>query len=395
MKVLTVTSEYPPGLGYGIGRYVSELSQTLAIGGHEVHVVTIAASSGEADVDREGVQVHYQKESYPFFAYNAHLQTVLENLPLSERVVEAWDSYGPFDLISVHGWMGAQAACLGQRLFGCPLVAVLHGTEAGRIGGKGTREELYVAEMEKWLCGRAERIVVSCADGQREVEALYAVEQGKIAVVSEGVQASCFETEVDCEEFRSMFAEPDEDLLLLSGRLCREKGPDVLLQALPGIVKRRPRTRVVVAGEGPMKAALIEEAERLGVSSRVRWTGHLGTLVLGGLYQVADALIVPSRYEAFGRVVLEGLIHQLPVVASRVGGIPGIASANRSEGLQLFEAGDVKALERLVVDLLRKKPTRKNRDPRPGQNRVSDRFGWAVTGAAIAEIYTSLCPARV
>jgi glycogen synthase len=396
MKLLTLAAVWSPAPVYGVGHSISEASAALAARGHEVHVVSLGANPGENGIPGDVIRVHFGVDPYPFFAYNDYLQAVLENLPLSERLIQVWESSGPFDAIAVHGWQCSQAAALAQRRYGTPLFAVLHGAEAARIGGKGTREQIYAAEMEKWLCARADRVIVPDARVGQEVEKLYSIASGKVTVVPEGVAASTFDSEVDLEEFRSIFARPGDEVVLFAGRLCLEKGPDILLKAFSGILRQRPRAILVVAGDGPLQADLAQEAEQLGISGRVKWQGHIGPLVLGALYQIADVLVVPSRYEGFGRVVLEGLLHDLPVVATRTGGIPRFAEESPRGLLRTVEPGNIPALQKAVLETLQRPPSsRGNASRRPLQERIPPKYDLSASSAVLEELLESLSPARV
>lgn len=391
MKILMLSPEWSPSPVYGIGHYISEASTAIVAHGHDVHIATPTVSPAPQKNTDGRIQVHYLGEPYPFFAYNDSLQAVLDNLPLSEKLIEVWDSSGPYDVISAHSWRCAQAASLAQRLFGVPLVAVLHGTEAGRTGEKCSPEERFAAEMERWLCSRSDRVVVSTPHLSREVESLYGVPRAKIAIVQEGISASTFSTEVDIDDFREMFGEQDGETLLFAGRLRPEKGPDILLQAFAGILKKRPRAMLVMAGDGPMKEGLVRESERLGISGRMKWTGQVGPLVLGALYQVADLLVVPSRYEAGGRVICEALLHDLPVIAFRTNGLSESLPKQAKNHLRILEANDPWTLERAILDHFRGRRSEKRMSTRPLQERIGDPFDWSSASISLLEVLSSVC----
>lgn len=134
---------------------------------------------------------------------------------------------------------------------------------------------------------------------------------------------------------------------LYVGRLLESKGLDVLFQALKGLspskVGRNVTVRIV--GTGPDEAILREKAVEAGVSDRVQFCGFVGPgPKLDQIYIQADALVVPtSTYpEGVPRVILEAWTMGLPVVCTRVGGIPGVV--NDSNGL-LADPGQVMDLE--------------------------------------------------
>jgi glycosyltransferase involved in cell wall biosynthesis len=109
------------------------------------------------------------------------------------------------------------------------------------------------------------------------------------------------------------------------GRLVKEKGVDVFLDALALV----PGVRAILAGEGPERANLAAQAERLGIADRVRFTGALTPLEAANVIGALDALVLPSRTtpswsEQFGRVLVEAMASATPVVASASGAIPEV-----------------------------------------------------------------------
>jgi len=138
--------------------------------------------------------------------------------------------------------------------------------------------------------------------------------------------------------------EPGEYFLYL-GRLSREKGVDILLDAFATL----PDTaRLVVAGTGPLEAEL---RGRVAGEGRVTFTGYLSGAALEASIRGARAVVVPSQwYENAPLSVLEAMAYGKPVIGARIGGIPEMVEEGRT-GL-LFEAGDVDALREALDRLL-------------------------------------------
>ena len=99
-------------------------------------------------------------------------------------------------------------------------------------------------------------------------------------------------------------------LILALGRLHRNKAFDVLIRALPGI----PGAQLLIAGEGPERAALEDLARRENVAGRVRMPGWSNDT--SALLSAADVLVCPSRHEPLGNVIIEAFSARLPVVAA-------------------------------------------------------------------------------
>lgn len=142
---------------------------------------------------------------------------------------------------------------------------------------------------------------------------------------------------------------PGHGFLLFVGRLRLRKGLSVLLEALRLLqTERGLALPLVVAGDGEQGAALRAAARRLGISDSVTWLGRVSRGQVRYLLERAALLVVPSIYEGLPLVLLEALVMEVPVVASRVSGIPEVLE--RSGGGWLVDPEDPKALaEALAV----------------------------------------------
>jgi glycosyltransferase involved in cell wall biosynthesis len=132
------------------------------------------------------------------------------------------------------------------------------------------------------------------------------------------------------------------------GRLVPEKGVDIFLRAAALVRAVVPSARFLVVGDGPMRPDLEREADSRGLGDRITFTGFRpdATQAIAGL----DVLAVPSRSDGSPLVVCEAMAAGVPVVASRVGGLPDLVDDGRS-GV-LVQPGDVEDLARALVSLL-------------------------------------------
>lgn len=387
MKILHVVAGYPSRPGFGVARYAAESARAIADLGHVCHLASTSAMENGRSSERDGVVEYGLEPVYPFGAYNEYLQAALEDIPLTGRLAEIWKDAGPFDLVLAHDWAAGMAASVLQRAYHCPLVGMVHGTEVGRAGGKVTREQHYVADMERWFCERSDRIVIPSGHVRGEVEKHYRADARKVTVVSGGAGADLFEAEVDVEEFRGMFAETDEKLLLFSGRLESFKGPDNLIEAFRILAGSFPRIRLAVAGEGSLQQSLVEQVNRFGLEAKVRFTGTLGPSVMGALFQVSDLLVMPSRSEAFGIAALEALLYDLPVVAFPAGGLPELAKATGR--IDLATQDSVQSLSECITASLRKSGETRKRRP-PQDELIPARYRWKAVAKSLVKVFESL-----
>ena len=151
-------------------------------------------------------------------------------------------------------------------------------------------------------------------------------------------------------ESRAQPADPPH--LLCVCRLLRCKGIDVALRALSLLLPRFPSLRLLVAGDGPARAELEDQAALLGLENAFSLIGLVSPTDIPGLMSRASLVVVPSRdEEGFGLVALEAAFAERPAIASRVGGLPEVVLDGET-GLTV-PAEDPEALAEAIVSLLR------------------------------------------
>ena len=138
--------------------------------------------------------------------------------------------------------------------------------------------------------------------------------------------------------------------LLCVGRLVPDKGFDVALAAFALIADRFPEVRLVVAGDGPSRAALERQTAELGLAERVDFAGWVEPRRVWDLIDDATVVLMPSRREGLPLVALQAARIGRPIVGSRVGGLPEIVRHGET-GL-LVEKDDPRALAEAIVFLL-------------------------------------------
>lgn len=163
----------------------------------------------------------------------------------------------------------------------------------------------------------------------------------KLLTIRNGIEADRFDVPFDRGASRAALGvPPDVPLLGLGARLTDQKGVDVLLDAVVLVRRIVPNVQVIIAGDGPELGALRMQAERLELNDTVRFLGL--RLDLPELTRTFDAFVIASRWEGLPMAMLEAMAARTPVVATAVGGIPGVLT-NDETGL-LVPALDAAAL---------------------------------------------------
>ena len=120
--------------------------------------------------------------------------------------------------------------------------------------------------------------------------------------------------------------------MLLVGRLVYEKGFQLALEALPGLIERVGKVRFLVAGSGTHEQELAQQATELGLDDHGTFLGWIGDDVLHSLYRIADLTVVPSIYEPFGLVALEAMARGCPCLVADTGGLREVVPNEATSG---------------------------------------------------------------
>jgi glycogen(starch) synthase len=394
LRVLILSWEYPPIVEGGLARHVRKLSEALVCGEDvEVHVITRGDERLPAEQEMEGVFVHRVREPrrprdlHEFVAWVEHM-----NADMLAAGVELGDQLA-FDLVHGHDWLIASAGDHLARRFRCPLVMTIHATEYGRHQGWVDKHpQSYIHGVERWVTNRADR-VVTCSHYMRgHVADIYGLEESRVSVIPNGIDPDDLEPVADLDRLRAEFAQPDERLVLLVGRLVYEKGFQLALDALPGLIERLGNVRFLVAGSGTHEAQLRDQADELGLMEHGTFLGWIGDDVLHSLYRIADLCVVPSLYEPFGLVALEAMASGCPCIVADTGGLREIVPEDDRVGLR-FNGGDAEHLAAMVERLLTDDPLR-NRLVAEASEHVL-RFDWADVARQTSAVYATVARAAV
>jgi glycogen synthase len=393
-RVLLLSWEYPPVIEGGLARHVRKLAEALVRQGVSVDVLTRGVGgesppSGRAAAAKPaGVTVHRVPEpSWPreldrFVAWVDHMND--DMLTAGEALAEERS----YDLVHGHDWLVAHAsATLADRL-AVPYMTTIHATEHGRHQGWVQNEPpSHIHGVERWMAARADAVVVCSHYMRGHVADIFDIDERRITVIPNGVDPGDLRPVGDLGALRREFAEPHEKLVLLVGRLVYEKGFQLALDALPGVIELLGNVRFVVAGSGTHEHELKAQAERLGLSPHGTFLGWIGDDALHSLYRIADLCVVPSIYEPFGLVALEAMASGCPCIVADTGGLREVVPQGERVGLR-FNGGDAEHLgvmiERLLVD-------RELRDRLVTEaSEYVLRFDWDDIARRTHEIYRSL-----
>jgi glycogen synthase len=381
-RVLMLSWEYPPRIIGGLARVVAELSKQLVKQGCEVHVVTADHPGAPEHQDDSGVFVHRVKTQTDwtpdFLTWVKQL-----NFGLLQYAIELHRKT-PFDVVHAHDWMVADAAWVMKKGFGVPLISTIHATEAGRMHGLHNDLQRYISQVEWRLTFESWEVIVNSQHMLRELQNQFKMPPDKITIIPNGIDPDQFDFEFDPGPMRRQFASEHQKIVLFVGRMVREKGVQVLLQAAQSILAAVPGTQFLLVGTGYYLDELKALAGNLGIQHNVHFLGYVTDHDLLRLYKCADVVVIPSLYEPFGIVALEGMAAQVPVVTSDTGGLIDFVEHNQT-GLTTY-AGDIGSLSWGILEVLRNKGLA---DHLRGvaYDKVKHIYNWKVIAKRTMEVY--------
>jgi glycogen(starch) synthase len=389
LRVLVLSWEYPPVVEGGLARHVRKLSEQLVEDGVEVHVVTRGGGRLDAEEVRHGVIVHRVREpefpKHDLDAFIAWVDRMNEDMRATgDELCERVD----FDLVHSHDWLVADAARALARTRGLPWLVTVHATEHGRHQGWVDKHpQAHIHAVERRMVRAADRVITCSYFMRGHVTDVFGISPRRVTVIPNGIDPSDLQPVDDLARLRARFAEPEEKLVLMVGRLVYEKGFHLALDAMPRLIERLGGVRFLVAGSGTADDELKAQAERLDLTRHGTFLGWTGDDILHSLYRIADLCVVPSLYEPFGLVALEAMASGCPTIVADTGGLREVVPGGRKVGLR-FRASDSHALARMAEELLADDALRDRLVAEASEHVL--RFDWADVARQTAEVYADV-----
>jgi glycosyltransferase involved in cell wall biosynthesis len=304
----------------GVAAHVTELAASLERRGHDVHLFTRGRADQPLYQRLDGVHYH----ACPF-TLQADFVDEIEDFCRSivHHVFATEDFTGrPFDVVHAHDWLTSTAMAWIKCGRGRKSVLTFHSTEYGRCGnnfhpGRSAR----IRSIERAATYWADRVVAVSDSLRHELMWMYEVPGWKTRTTYNGVNHRRFDGWVAPAEVKARYGiGPMDPTVLFCGRMVYQKGPDLLVEAIPYVLRYHPATKFVFNGDGEMRGEVEHRARQLGVAHATRMLGARNGNGLIDLYRACDVVCVPSRNEPFGIVILEAWSAGKPVVVSKNGG---------------------------------------------------------------------------
>ena len=403
MHIVLTHSRYPPHSGSGgIAMYNHHLSRGLARLGHRVTVVSSRSSSNVPDheeVESIGIYRLLTHDRYRFrrLPVVGHYMRSLLQVLYSTRVAAILSRLHRKDEVDVVEFaeVGAEGYIYLHLPWKRPVVVRCH-TPTAILRRHYQPEEMsysttWTEANERYCVRAADLLTTPSQDMARVVSESYDVHGMQFRALANPIDVSMFERTRGC---KTNGGNSRGVLVLHVGRLERVKGIDVLVRAIPRVVEQAPKTRFAFIGEDRADALgrscqeqLMKSVRERGVQDHVKFLGSVDQSTLIAWYHRADVAVVPSlNYESFSYTCAQAMAAGLPVVASRIGGIPETLDDGIS-GL-LVEPGKVEALSQALVILARDGDLRR-RMGEAGSSKARRCFDASVVAEQMVQLYAS------
>lgn len=284
------------------------------------------------------------------------------------------------DLVHVHG---AHELMLPVHwvLKKVPIVFTVHGYH-----GDGAK---FSYQMSCWFSNWLADRVISVCEAEYNILSELGLSQKKLHLIYNGVKEPILDPSKSIELAKKFNLDPHCQIILgTAARLNEAKGLTYLLQAFAKLPEKLPEKlprenlRLVIAGNGELETSLKQEAQDLGISDRVIFTGYLDDLP--NLMQLFDIFVLPSLQEPFGLVCAEAMSQSKPVVVTGVGGLAEQVS-DRQTGF-IVNPRDPDGLAEKIAELIADQDLR-DRFASSGYERYHQLFSSEIMLTKTAEIY--------
>jgi glycosyltransferase involved in cell wall biosynthesis len=359
--VVMIATSYPRYPGDGVGSFMEPIATSVAARGHEVHVVAPWHPLIRRARVENGVHFHFFRYAVvPAMNVFGYAQGLRADTNLK---VAAWMAT-PAALAA--GWFKAMRVAQKKRATVVHAHWVIPGGVIGALAAGRRRlvvslhgSDVFVAERHRLLRSAARRVfdratcVTACSDDLRTRAIALGASADAIETVPYGVDSARFAPSPDARaRVRQELGIGERPFVFTAGRLVRKKGFDVLIRAAARLGAAVPDLEVAVAGEGDLRNELQILAATAG--GRVRLLGNRTQDEIAMLCAAADVIAVPSVHDEAGNVdglpnfALEALASGVPVVATRVGGLPQ-AVRHAETGLLVAERNEEALADALLL----------------------------------------------
>ena len=365
MQICLITSSYARFEDDGNARFVRSIAEAQAALGHEVHV--LAPYTPQVQPYTSPVHVHWFRYIWPTrWGMMGHAAALENDRQLRGMAVLQAPFFAAslllhlqklirqyhFDLLHAHWIIPAGVlvnwAAQVNRL---PFFVSLHGSDVYLV-----QRSTVWGSLARGAFRRAQG-VTACSQPLADGAIQCGAHANRVKVIPYGADPERIMPVFDQTKLRQRLNLPQNDLIVLgAGRLVSKKGFALLVKAMPAVLRVQPQARLLILGDGPERGLIEQLSCELGIADRVSLPGAVHWSLVSQYMAAADLFVMPSVRDAKGNldglpnVILEAMAVGIPIVATRIAGIP-LAVRDRETGL-LIDQPEPYELSAAIVNLL-------------------------------------------
>ena len=391
VEVCFVSPEYLP-LSGGTGSYVYYLSKELIKNNYSTSVVT--------GYD-ENKDIRINKQQQAFFLKTLKVPIIRSFLfaGAAFRKLKKINEKNPMDIVHVNLPLVPSFAI--PRNVGKIMISTVHSTWKGEAEAirnepysRLNSNERFMVSFNRFLkffeektIEHSNKIIAVSDFTRRELLNYYNVKEDKICVIHNGVDIHKFSPPENKKKVKQKLGFKTKDVNILSvGRLYARKGLFTLIESMSMVAKKFSNVKLIISGKGESGELkkLVNYAEKLDVKEKIIFTGYFPDAELPSLYQAADIFAFSTFYENLPFAVLEALSSRLPVVTTRVGGIPEMIDDGKN-GFLVPPANSIE-LARKILYLI-ENPNKASEMAHQARKTIQEKFDWQLIVKKVLRVY--------
>jgi len=377
MRILQVSPYFHPYVG-GQERYVRSLARALVDRGHHVEVLTSNFPRGEKCEVIDGIRVR----RFDILCRPLN-NPVCRMLPFHMT-----KCYEDFDVVHIHNEHAATSLyyTILRSHRKIPLVATCHGQLKFDNFAKDLTERVYNRIVGSRVLRKADKVIALSNSDKKYLISL-GVPLEEISVIPNGVDLAKYNFQQDDRPKSLLF--DGKQVVLFVGPLLKRKGPQILVRAIPLIIRGHSDVVFVFVGKGNFKEETKKLAKRLDVKQYTYFTGYLSDGQLDYLYRRSDVFVLPSISEGLPYTVLDALAFSKPIVSTS---LPSLKEYLGTSAL-LVPPRDFEALAHAVTSLLDDEGLCRALGVK-GHRLVETYFRWDVVVEKVLDVYHEVLDAQ-
>jgi len=389
LNVCLLSTVYPKQNDDFNGIYVHRLAKAFVKMGIEVHVVAPHAKELKKDEEFDGVFIHRFQYMYPASSQSlTYFPGISENLKkpfnrfqvfpfavsMTKKLIEVVRKY-KIDVINAHwGIPSGFLATSTKKFHRKPVMITLYGAELFPLE---KRKSKFLRKLITDALNHAEK-VVGISDATCRVAKKFCG-RNDIEVLPDGIDTETFNPKLNGEEIKKRYNLKNHFLVFSSGRMVERKGFKYLIEAIPYILKKSSNTKTILGGDGPERLHLENLTKSLKIEENVIFSGFIPNGDFPKYMKACDVFVLPSIVDDRGdtegsaTILLEAMACGVPIVGTKVGGIP-YAIKDGIGGFLVEEKNPKELAEKILMSL--EDEALRTSMGKMGSKYVEEKFSW-------------------